>query len=99
MTSASASDRFQRLPAMKGDWVTLVVELPLDAVAQVCVSFEGYDNVAMVRTPDAQVNQVFVYTWEGYLPIVRQILTELSMDVPVRVIDTVPGMKKIAGNW
>ncbi len=86
-------------PPPEGDWITQIVELPDDHIQMVCVLFEAYDNLALVRTPVAGVGRVFIYCWENRLPLVQKVLRDMMAEVPLRIGDVHPGMLGSEALW
>lgn len=82
-----------------GDWVTQIVELPDEHIQMVCVLFEAYDNLALVRTPQAGVGRVYVYCWEGRLPLVQKVLRDMMAEFPLHIGEVHPGMLGSESLW
>jgi len=73
------------LPDVPVDWVTQVVDLPADCIQRLCVLFEAYDNLCLVRTPVRGQGRVYVFCWKESLPLVRRILADIGREFPVRL--------------
>lgn len=106
MTDPSASPhpaaphrRGQGLPAFDGQWLTVVVDLPPECIQLLCVLFEGYDNLALVRTPRQGQGRVHVYAWSGHLPTVERLLADLAATIPLTIASVQPGMADFAALW
>jgi hypothetical protein len=90
--------RFRPAPPTE-PWATLVVLLPHCQIQRVCVIFEGYDNLAVVRTPLGEEGRIFVYVWERDVILAQKLLQELSREFPVSVTGPHPGMLDIETLW
>lgn len=93
------SGRFANLPAMAGDWFTIVAEIPRDHVAEVCIYLEAMDNIALVRTPWRGIGRINIYAWEGARADVMGAIAELASEFPFSIVETAPGMKDIERLW
>lgn len=98
MTTKVRSRRFD-LPPFSEEWVTIVVELPAPCIQYLCVILEGYDNLALVRTPVAGEGLVYVYTCARNEELVRAVVRDLNGYFPVQVTKVNPGMRRLDELW
>jgi len=91
--------RFASLPALRGDWFTVVANIPRDHVADVCIYLEAMDNVALVRTPWRGIGQINIYAWEGVREDVMGAIAELAAEFPFDIVEVAEGMKDIDRLW
>lgn len=75
------------------------VTLPLEYIQRLCITLEGYDNLALARTPVQGIGRLHIYTWENNVGLVRQILTDLSREFPVQIEEIEPGMNRVTDVW
>jgi hypothetical protein len=99
MTTDASRPRRPRLPAFDGQWYTLVVRVSPDTIKTVCNRFEGYDNLAVVRTPVAGQGTLHIYAWEGDRAVVDAVLTGLRMEIALERVAEHAGMFGIEGLW
>ncbi|MEQ8821539.1 MAG: hypothetical protein RLY93_14995 [Sumerlaeia bacterium] len=95
-----ATERFSTLP--KGDdvrWVTLPVTLPAECIQRVCVLMEGYDNLAVVRTPVPGVGLLHVYVWSGHEALARRVLADIGREFPLHIGEAIAGMVGQDETW
>lgn len=70
-------------------WFTQIVDLPPDFIQFVCVVFEGYENLAMVRTPIRGRGRIYVTGPESAWPTTEAVLRDLARDIPLRLVEKV----------
>lgn len=87
------------LPQFSDPWATVIVDLPAESIQTICVLFEGYDNLALVRTPIQGQGRVYIYTASQNLELVGKILADIRASVPLTITETAPGMKGLSELW
>ena len=90
--------RFSHFPPA-GEWITVIATLPVEYIQRVCITIEGYDNLALVRTPVQGIGRLHIYTWENNADLVRSILTDLGREFPVHIEKLEPGMFQVDEIW
>ena len=94
----ATASRFSSL-TQPGEWATICVALPVEGIQYLCVIFEGYDNLALVRTPWQGSGTIYIYTAEKNIEAVKQILTDIGATIPLTITQIAPGMKDLDALW
>ena len=99
MSTPPPTMRRLRLPPREGDYLTWEISVPRQDIKRLCVVFEAYDNMAIVRTPVQGTGVLYVYFWEGERANVESVLDALSMEFPVERVRLHEGVHGIEGLW
>lgn len=68
------------------DAVRWLLELDKRDIAYLCGIFEGYDDLAVVRTEDACRGRVELLIAPDYVDEVRRLVAALKREMPLRVL-------------
>ena len=72
------------------DSIQWLLEVDKKEIAYIVSVFEGYDNLAIVRTVDAEQSIIELIISPDYLRDTRQLVHALSKEVHIKKIETQP---------
>ncbi|UCD12846.1 MAG: DUF4911 domain-containing protein [Nitrospinaceae bacterium] len=71
---------------MHDDTVQIRIEIPKEEIAYLVSLFEGYDNLAVVRTLDNKRGLIELMVAPDYLDDTRRLLEALKDEIPLRLL-------------
>ena len=75
-----------------GDSIQWLLEVDKKEIAYIVSVFEGYDNLAVVRTVDPAQSIIELIISPDYLEDTRQLINSLSKEVYIRKIENPPDL-------
>ena len=74
------------------DSIQWLLEVDKKEIAYIVSVFEGYDNLAVVRTVDPAQSIIELIISPDYLEDTRQLISALSKEVYIKKVDDLPSL-------
>lgn len=79
-------------PNADAAWRTIRIRVPQLEIAYLCAVFEGYDNLALVRTQSRAEGILHLWFHESAEAAVETLLAELGASFPISILERSAGM-------
>lgn len=79
-------------PNADAAWRTIRIRVPQLEIAYLCAVFEGYDNLALVRTQSRAEGILHLWFHESAEAAVETLLAELGASFPISIMERTAGM-------